>query len=77
MKYALLIGFIAIALIAESHAIEHIVEYVWPRGAARGETVEVELHGLYLDDPVEVVSYDPGIRCLSVESPQAVDDKEA
>jgi hypothetical protein len=64
-----------ILLTTQAGAIEHVVEYAWPRGAGRGETLDVQFHGVYLDDPVEVVGYSPGIRCLSVSAPASTDDK--
>lgn len=70
-----LLCLLVIGLAAQASALEHMVEYAWPRGAGRGETVAVRFHGIYLDDPVEVVGYSPGIRCLSVSAPVPVDDK--
>jgi hypothetical protein len=52
-------------------ATEHIIEHAIPRGAGRGETVEVRLYGKYLDDPQEVVFHSPGIRCISIAQPIA------
>lgn len=43
------------------YAEQHMVEYVLPRGAARGEIIEVTFHGMDLDDPREVIFYRPGI----------------
>lgn len=48
--------------------IHHMVEMVTPRGAGRGERVEAIIHGVYLDDPQEIVFYRPGIRCVSLEA---------
>jgi hypothetical protein len=45
---------------------QHIVEMVTPRGAGRGETVEVLLSGLYLEDAQEIVFHSPGIRCVAL-----------
>ena len=73
MKSILSLCFILLA--TQAGAIDHVVEYAWPRGAGRGETVDVRFHGVYLDDPVEVVDYAPGIRCLSVSAPVPDDDK--
>jgi hypothetical protein len=47
--------------------MQHIVEMVTPRGGGRGETVEVLLHGLYLEDAQEIVFHSPGIRCVSIQ----------
>jgi hypothetical protein len=39
-----------------------MVDYVLPRGGGRGATVEVEFHGAFLENPKEIVFYQPGIR---------------
>lgn len=62
---------IALVLSAAVLATEHIVEFALPRGAGRGETVEVQLYGTYQNDPVEVVFYRPGIRCVSLDGPKS------
>jgi hypothetical protein len=38
------------------------VDYLLPRGGARGATVDVEFHGLSLENPKEIVFYEPGIK---------------
>lgn len=40
----------------------YMVDYLLPRGGGRGATVEVEFHGAYLDDPREILFYEPGIK---------------
>ncbi len=39
----------------------YMVDYLLPRGGARGATVEVEFHGLSLENPKEILFYQPGI----------------
>src|SRR6266446_6384349 len=41
---------------------QHMLEYLLPRGGARGATVEVHLHGQYLNDPREILFYSAGIK---------------
>ncbi len=55
-------------LVFQAYAEQHMVEYLLPRGAGRGEIVEVTFHGLDLDDPREVVFYRPGIRTVGFTS---------
>lgn len=43
------------------------IEAVFPRAAQRGTTVELEIHGLFLEDPQEILFYRPGLRCVSIE----------
>lgn len=43
------------------------IEAVFPRAAQRGTTVELEIHGLFLEDPQEILFYRPGLRCTSIE----------
>jgi hypothetical protein len=40
----------------------YMVDYLLPRGGGRGATVTVEFHGAYLENPKEIVFYQPGIR---------------
>ena len=40
---------------------QYMVDYLLPRGGARGATVLVEFHGRYLDNPKEILFYQPGI----------------
>jgi hypothetical protein len=47
---------------------QHMLEYVLPRGGARGTTVEVRLHGQYLTDPREILFYSSGIKALGISS---------
>jgi hypothetical protein len=39
----------------------YMVEYLLPRGGGRGATVEVEFHGTSLENPKEILFYQPGI----------------
>lgn len=68
MKLGAALVILACALAGEVNAIEHIVEYILPRGADRGETVKVHLYGIHLKDPAEIVFYKPGIRCVAIDS---------
>lgn len=43
------------------------IEAVFPRAAQRGTTVELEIQGLFLEDPQEILFYRPGLRCVSIE----------
>ena len=42
--------------------IRYQVDYLLPRGGARGATVTVEFHGVSLEDPKEILFYQPGIK---------------
>jgi hypothetical protein len=42
--------------------IRYSVDYLLPRGGARGATVSVEFHGVSLENPKEIVFYQPGIK---------------
>src|SRR6266581_3876416 len=44
----------------------HMLEYVLPRGGTRGTTVEVTLHGQYLNEPREVFFYGSGIKASAI-----------
>jgi hypothetical protein len=48
------------------YAQQHMLEYVLPRGGTRGATMEVALHGRFLNDPREVLFYGPGIRAVGM-----------
>jgi hypothetical protein len=39
----------------------YMVDYLLPRGGGRGATVSVEFHGAFLDNPKEIIFYEPGI----------------
>jgi hypothetical protein len=39
----------------------YMVDYLLPRGGARGATVSVEFHGFSLDNPKQILFYDSGI----------------
>jgi hypothetical protein len=43
------------------------IEAVFPRAGQRGTTVDLEIHGLFLEDPQEILFYRPGIRCVEIE----------
>lgn len=62
-----LMGLLLAPIVAQTaFALEHLVEYAVPRGAGRGETVNVQFFGAYISDAVEIVSYRPGLRCSEV-----------
>ena len=46
---------------------QHMLDYLLPRGGTLGTTVDVTLHGRYLDDPREIVFYDNGIQAINVK----------
>lgn len=39
----------------------YMVDYLLPRGGARGATVVVEFHGAFLENPKQILFYQPGI----------------
>ena len=55
---------------------QHMLEYALPRGATRGTSVEVDLHGKYLNDPREIVFYGRGIKA-SIPTPGAKPAEDA
>ncbi len=52
-----------------------MLQWVLPRGATRGTTVEVNLHGIYLSDAREVLFYGRGIKA-STFTPGAKPDED-
>src|SRR5260370_5519306 len=54
---------------------QHMLQWVLPRGGTRGTTVEVNLHGMYLSDPREVLCYGHGIKA-SAFTPGAKPDED-
>src|SRR5580658_807640 len=44
---------------------QYMVDYVLPRGGARGSAVTAEFHGRQLDNPKEILFYQPGITAAS------------
>jgi hypothetical protein len=40
----------------------YMIDYVLPRGGSRGATVDVEFRGMSLENPQEVLFYEPGIK---------------
>ena len=50
---------IAVCLHADTR---YMVDYLLPRGGARGATVAVEFHGISLENPKEILFYQPGIK---------------
>ena len=52
-----------------------MLQWVLPRGGTRGTTVEVNLHGIYLSEPREVLFYGRGIKA-STPTPGAKPDED-
>jgi hypothetical protein len=40
----------------------YMIDYMLPRGGSRGAVVEVEFHGFSLDNPKEILFYEPGVK---------------
>ncbi|MDR3703845.1 MAG: PPC domain-containing protein [Candidatus Sulfopaludibacter sp.] len=59
LRRALFLLVFAVNLAAD---IRYQVDYLLPRGGARGATVTVEFHGFALEDPKEILFYGPGIK---------------
>src|SRR5260370_22790692 len=55
---------------------QHMLQWVLPRGGTLGTTVEVNLHGIYLSDPREVLFYGRGIKAASTFTPGAKPDED-
>lgn len=45
----------------------YTLEFIYPQVGQRGTTVEVTAVGSFLNDPKEVLFYQPGIECLKIE----------
>jgi hypothetical protein len=43
----------------------YMIDYLLPRGGSQGATVEVEFHGFSLENPKQVLFYEPGITAAS------------
>jgi hypothetical protein len=54
--------------IAQAQAYQRHIEAVFPRAGQRGTAVDLEIQGLFLEDPQEVIFYRPGIRAVSIET---------
>src|ERR1017187_9283529 len=48
--------------------IQYMVDYLLPRGGGRGAVVEVTFHGRSLENPREILFYQPGIKATAFES---------
>jgi len=59
---ALLLLLLAPTLLADPR---YMIDYLLPRGGSVGATVEVEFHGFSLDNPKQVLFYEPGIAVAS------------
>jgi hypothetical protein len=44
----------------------YMVDYLLPRGGGVGATVTVEFHGAFLENPREILFYEPGIRASEI-----------
>jgi len=60
MRRVLLLAALAAATLPAEP--RHMLDYVLPRGASRGTSIEVTFHGFSLENPREVLFYTPGIR---------------
>ncbi len=64
-KTAARMGAILLLLVAGAVTLaadtRYMVDYLLPRGGGRGATVSVEFHGSFLENPKEVIFYEPGI----------------
>jgi hypothetical protein len=47
--------------------IQYMVDYLLPRGGGRGAVVEVTFHGRSLENPREILFYQPGIKASAFE----------
>src|SRR5215469_4406747 len=47
---------------------QYMVDYLLPRGGQRGATVTVEFHGRSLENPKEILFYEPGIKAAEFAS---------
>src|SRR5260370_21764175 len=72
MTRLVLFGILASAsLLADA---QYMVDYLLPRGGGRGIAVQVTFHGRFLENPREIVFYQPGIKASDFESlPKPVD----
>ena len=53
----------AVNMLLPLHAdTRYMVDYLLPRGGGQGATVEVEFHGTSLENPQEILFYQPGIK---------------
>ena len=62
---------VAVAVILSSVTAakdEYLVEFIHPQCGQTGTTVEVMVEGAFLQQPEEVLFYQPGIRCTSFEA---------
>ena len=59
MTWRLILFFVfALTLSADTR---YMVDYLLPRGGARGASVLVEFHGIFLENPKQILFYEPGI----------------
>src|SRR4051812_47369994 len=65
----------AVLMAANGYAQRNMLEWVLPRGGSRGTTVDVTLHGQHLDNPKEVLFYDPGIKAVGFQKSNYSDVK--
>jgi len=59
LTVAALIGAFSGSLAAEPR---YMIDYLLPRGGGLGATVSVEFHGVFLENPREILFYQPGIK---------------
>jgi hypothetical protein len=59
MQRSLILAALSVATLAAD--TQYMVDYVLPRGGSRGATVTAEFHGRSLENPKEILFYQPGI----------------
>src|SRR5437773_9734221 len=60
VRRLILLGTLAAASLAAEP--RYMIDYLLPRGGGLGATVTVEFHGAFLDNPREILFYQPGIK---------------
>lgn len=53
---------------------KYMIDYLLPRGGQRGTTVQVAFHGIELDNPREILFYEPGIKASHLLPPEKPGD---
>ncbi|MBM79056.1 MAG: serine protease [Planctomycetaceae bacterium] len=67
MRAALSFLVLIIATSASAGPMTRNLETVYPRMGQRGTTVEVRLQGVSLDDPQQIIFYEPGIKAIDIK----------
>jgi hypothetical protein len=66
MRRLAILTLLAVATLSAD--IQYMVDYLLPRGGGRGSVVEVTFHGRSLENPREILFYQPGIKASSFSS---------